>query len=250
EQVQARLENAKAAAARVKGLFERGIAAMKEVEDAERDLRDAEAALSRAQSASRAAETLAGRAEARARFAGIIAKRWHNPGDLVEPGQSDPILRVIDPSRLEVAAAVPVDAVTRIVVGGAARVIDPGGGAPTPATIVARPASVDPVSATAGVRLALPRTASFAAGLPVQVEILGREHRNAIVVPSAAILHEGGKSVVVIVGPDGKAHRREVEVGVVARDVVEIKTGVADNDRVIVRGHNGLPDNAAVTIGS
>ena len=26
-----------------------------------------------------------------------IAKRWHNPGDLVEPGSGDPILRVIDP---------------------------------------------------------------------------------------------------------------------------------------------------------
>ena len=98
----------KAASARVAGLFERGVAARKEVEDAERELREANAALTQAQSTSGAANTMAARTVVRAQFAGVVAKRWHNPGDLVEPGPGDPILRVIDPSRLEITAAVPV----------------------------------------------------------------------------------------------------------------------------------------------
>ena len=51
EQAMARLENAKAAADRLEGLFQRGVAARKEVEDAQRELREANAALLQAQSA-------------------------------------------------------------------------------------------------------------------------------------------------------------------------------------------------------
>src|SRR6185503_2551553 len=90
EQALAHVENAKAAAARVQGLFERGVAARKEVEDAERELREATAALAQAQSASGAANALADRTVVRATFAGVVAKRMHNPGDLVEPGPGDP----------------------------------------------------------------------------------------------------------------------------------------------------------------
>ena len=248
QEAQARHEHAKAASVRVQGLFERGIAAKKEVEDAQREEREAQAAVARAESGSGAAQAMAARAVVRAQFSGIVANRWHNPGDLVEPGQGDPILRVIDPSRLEVTAAVPVAALTRIVLNAPARVIDPAADAPIPATVVARPAAVDPASATANIRLSMPKATPFAAGLPVRVEILGPEHRGAIVVPPAAILNDGGKSIVMIVGADGKAHRHEVEVGVTSREQTEIKSGVAEGDKVIVRGHNGLPDNAAVTI--
>jgi multidrug efflux pump subunit AcrA (membrane-fusion protein) len=52
------------------------------------------------------------------------------------------------------------------------------------------------------------------------------------------------------VGSDSKAHRNEVEVGVTSRETTEILKGVKPGERVIVRGQNGLPDGAAVTIGS
>ena len=51
-------------------------------------------------------------------------------------------------------------------------------------------------------------------------------------------------------GSDSKAHRHEVEVGVVTPDAVEIRKGIKAGDKVIVRGQNALPDGAAVTIGS
>ncbi len=250
EQAQARAENAKAASARIAGLFERGVAARKEVEDAQRELREANAALAQAESASGAADTLAARTVVRARFAGVVAKRWHNPGDLVEPGAADPILRVIDPSRLEVTAAAPVGTLSRIAAGAPARIVDPSGGEPVNATVIARPAAVETGSVTAPVRLRPASTAALTAGMPVQIEILGPEHAGAVIVPPAAIVREGETTLVMIVGPDSKAKRSEVEIGVSSPDAVEIKKGVAAGDKVIVRGQNGLPDGAAVTIGS
>lgn len=250
EQAQARVENAKAAAARVSGLFERGVAARKEVEDAERELRESEAALAQARSASGAASALAGRLVVRARFAGVVAKRWHNPGDLVEPGASDPILRVIDPSHLEVSAAVPVAALARITAGNPARIVNPAGGDPIDAAVIARPAAVEPGSVTAAVRLRPSSAAALTAGAAVEVEILGAEHAGAVLIPPAALVRDGDATTVVTMGADSKAHRTAVEVGVVTPDAVEIRKGIKGGDKVIVRGQNGLPDGAAVAVGS
>lgn len=250
EQAQARVENAKAAAVRVAGLFERGVAARKEVEDAERELREATAAVAQAQSASGAANTLAGRTVVRARFPGVVSKRWHNPGDLVEPGPSDPILRVIDPSRLEVVAAAPVSALARIAAGAPAHIVDPGGGDAIEASVISRPAAVEPGSVTAPVRLRPASAANLTAGMAVQVEIMGPEHAGVILVPPGALVRDGDTSVVMTVGADSKAHRNEVEVGLVTPDAIEIRKGIKAGDKVIVRGQNGLPDGATVTIGS
>jgi multidrug efflux pump subunit AcrA (membrane-fusion protein) len=69
-------------------------------------------------------------------------------------------------------------------------------------------------------------------------------------VPPAALVRDGETTVVMTVGPDSKAHRNEVAVGVVSRDAAEIRSGIKAGDRVIVRGQNGLPDGAAVSVGS
>ena len=251
EQAQARVENAKAAAARVAGLYERGVAARKEVEDADRELREADrgARSGAERRAARRTRWPAARSFGRA-FNGVVAKRWHNPGDLVEPGPGDPILRVIDPAHLEVAAAVPVGALARIAAGAPARIVDPGGGEPVEASVIARPAAVEPGSVTATVRLRPASPDRLTAGMSVQVEILGAEHAGVVLVPPAAIVRDGETTIVMTVGPDSKAHRNEVELGVVAPDGVEIRKGLKAGDRVIVRGQNGLPDGAAVTIGS
>ena len=71
-----------------------------------------------------------------------------------------------------------------------------------------------------------------------------------ILFPPAAIVRDGEDVIVMTIGPDSKAHRNEVDVGVVTHDAVEIRKGIKAGDRVIVRGQNGLPDGAAVTIGS
>jgi RND family efflux transporter MFP subunit len=250
EQAQAHVENAKAAAARVQGLFERGVAARKEVEDAERDLREATAALAQAQSASGAANALADRTIVRATFAGVVAKRLHNPGDLVEPGPGDPILRVIDPSRLEITAAVPVAALTHIAAGAPAHITAPGAEEPIDGSVIARPAAVDPGSVTGAVRLRPTSVSNLTAGMSVQVEILGPEHNAVALVPPAAVVHDGESAIVMTVGADSKAHRNEVEVGTVTPDAAEIRKGIKPGDKVVVRGQNGLPDGAAVTVGS
>jgi len=117
QRAQAALGTVKANQTRQRELFERGIAARKDVEDADRMVADTEAAVGQAEASRAAAVTAAARATVRATFNGVIAKRFHNPGDVVEPAASDPVLRVIDPRRLEVVASVPLSESSRVMVG-------------------------------------------------------------------------------------------------------------------------------------
>ena len=140
---EARIKNAQAAQARAHDLFDRGVAARKEVEDADREIADAEAALAEARAAQGAAETLASRAVVRATFDGVVAQRTHNPGDFVDASATEPVLRVIDPRRLEVRAAVPLPDISRITPGSSAHLAPVSGAASEALKVLTRPAAVD-----------------------------------------------------------------------------------------------------------
>src|SRR5262249_41182590 len=152
-------------------LVAQGVAAQRELEEAKTAQAEAEAALAQAQSGVNAALALAERATVHATFAGVVAKRWHNPGDIVEASASDPILRVINPTSLQVIAAVPLGDLGRVVPGKPAKVIGPADEEGLSGRVLTRPAQVDPGSATADVRIAFNAPPPLPAGTVVRVEI-------------------------------------------------------------------------------
>jgi RND family efflux transporter MFP subunit len=247
-QATARLELAKASVTRTTALLAQGVGPGRDVDEAKQQQADAEAALAQAQSAVSAAMALSDRAIVLARFAGVVAKRWHNPGDLVDASTTDPILRIINPRQLQVVAAVPVAELSRVVLGHTARIIGPAGGPGEPATVVSTPAQIDPTSVTADVRLAFSAPTRLASGTGVQLEILADEHPKALVVPTAAIVHDGDETFVMVAGTDNKAHKHPVVVGLATHDLTEVTSGVKAGDLVIVRGQDGLPDGGTITV--
>ena len=247
KRAQAGVTNATANLTRAQDLFKRGVTARKEVEDAERQIADAQAAVAQAEASLAAAQTVATRSVVHATFDGLIAKRYHSPGDVVEASASDPVLRVIDPQRLEVVASVPLTEVTRVVLGASGRLTGQlPGDSEIALKVVSRPAAVDPGTATIPVRLGFVRPANLPAGAPVQVDIDAEKHNEAVVVPDSAIVREGDETAVFVVN-DGKAARREIRIGLSDGTKTEVLSGVLAGDRVIVEGQTGLPDGAAVT---
>jgi RND family efflux transporter MFP subunit len=244
----ARIETARSARTRAHELFDRGVAARREVEDADRELADAEAALAQAAAAVSAAETVARREAVHATFDGVIATRSHNPGDLVEPSSSDPVLRVIDPARLGVEASVPLADVARVIVGARARLVGAPGG-PADLRVASRAVAVDPATATAPVRLTFDRPTKLPAGTPVQVEIDADEHAGVVLVPASAIVREADATAVYLV-EGSKAIRHDVSIGASDGAHVEIRQGVKPGDRVIASAQAGLPDGAAISVAS
>ena len=248
QRAQATLANARANQTRQKELFDRGIAARKDVEDADRAVADAQAGVGQAEASRAAAVTAEGRTTVRATFSGVIAKRFHNPGDLVEAAASDPVLRVIDPRRLEVVASVPLSESPRVTVGASGWMKSAVAGSPDLALkVVSRPAQVEQGTATIPVRLAFVAPPNLAAGTPVQVDIDAEQHTNVVVVPSSAITREGEETAVFVAMGD-TAHRRPVQIGITDGTDTEIVSGLKAGEMVIVEGQAGLPDGAKITV--
>ena len=246
---QARLQNARSAQTRAHDLFDRGVAARKEVEDADRELADAGAGVTESQATLGASESSAARSTVRARFNGVVAKRSHNPGDLVDAAATDPVLRVVDPTRLEVTASVPIPDVPRIVIGAAAELHHSIGGRPVALKVVSRPAAVDPGTASVPIRLSFATPDVAPIGTPVQITIDAEEHRNVVLVPTEAVMHEADEAAVFIANGD-KAERRVVTIGLSDKEHTEIVSGVRAGEPVIVKGQAGLPDGATISTGS
>jgi RND family efflux transporter MFP subunit len=247
-QAQAHVEAAQASVTRLSGLVGKGVAAEREVEEAKRTKAEADAELAQAKSAVDAATSLADRAVARATFDGVVVKRWHNPGDIVEPAADNPILRIVNPAKLQIVAAVPSADVPRVVPGHEADVHVVGREETEPAKVLMRPAQVDPASATADVRLAFVKPTTLPVGTAVQVDIVGDVQPKALVINAAAIVHDEDETFVMVAGADNKAHKYPIAIGLATHDLVEITSGLKAGDRVIVRGQTELPEGATITI--
>ncbi|MFC4046090.1 efflux RND transporter periplasmic adaptor subunit [Dactylosporangium siamense] len=157
------------------------------------------------------------------------------------------ILTVVDVSQLGLMAEIDETDVLLVQPDVTARVeLDAAPGATYEATVTS--ADVLPTtSARGGVsyrsRLTLGK-GTFADGRPAPAPRPGmnavahlqvRQIRDAVTVPAAAVFNVGGKDVVWLVR-DGKAVQAPVTVGVSGQDRVQVLTGVADGDRVVVRG--------------
>ena len=241
---QAVLENARIAQARARELLERGIISRREMEDADRGVADAQADLARAEAARRASEDTAARAIIRAPFAGIVAQRLHNPGDVVQGIATDPIMRLIDPDRLELTVTIPAADATRVLPGAAARVTSVT--EPIRLAVATRPAAgvagSDPIA-----RLQFAAGSTLPVDTRVDIEIDGEEHVDAVLVPADAIVRSGNQSVVLVAAGE-RAERRVVTTGLTDADSVEIVSGVAIGELVITRGQAGLADGAAISV--
>lgn len=247
-QAEARLENARRNHDRLTQLLDKGIASRKELEEAQKERLDAEAAVRGSTQAQAAAADLSGQATAVVPFDGIVAQRWHQPGDQVDAHEH--VLRVVDPLRLEITAAVPAAEATRVVRGRKAQVHVSGAPAGTSleASVVSEPAIVDVATGTVSVRLTL--GAKVPLGTPVEVEIVAGERAGVLIVPATAVVREAGQAAVYVVDDSHHAHRQAVTLGLENGQEVEVASGLQAGDSVVVKGVEALPDGALVSAGS
>ena len=243
---EAQLENARVNQGRVRDFVERGLVPRRDLEVADRELADAAAAVERIRIQHTAAVAAEGRAIVRAPFAGIVAARWHNPGDVVVSPSADPVLRLVDPRRLDVIAEVPEADVSRVVPGASARIAAAEGTEPIRLTVVRREAE-RVADRMLPFRLVFNEPATVAVDTRVEIDIDAEERANAVLVPLEAVMTQGAESVVMVANGD-RAERRVVTLGIEDVQRVEVTSGLRAGELVITRGHLGLADGAAISV--
>lgn len=84
-------------------------------------------------------------------------------------------------------------------------------------------------------------------GMFVEVTLIGERRENVPVVPRSSVTDRGGRPVVFVLRQQYVA-QQEVELGLSDDERVEIRSGVAKGDLVVVSGLETLTDNMAVRV--
>jgi RND family efflux transporter MFP subunit len=248
DQAKAQVENGRLALQRNQQLFERGIAAGKDVEDAKKDVASAQAALDTANAALSTAARNVERAAVRSPISGQVVKRMVSVGEQVDGTAAQPIAQIANLDRVELAANVPADYLSRVKVGLAATLkSDAYADRTFPGSILAIAPAVDPATnaALARIRVSNPGHA-LKVGMFAEAHVAVAEHANALVVPPSAIVRDQeGAAAYVLTGDI--AQRTAVKVGLEQPDAVEILDGLAEGQTVLTSNVYGLGEKAKVT---
>jgi len=245
EQGRAQVENARLNLQRNQQLFERGIAAGKEVEDARAQSAAAQSALEQATAALNTAERNLERASIRSPIDGQIVKRMVSVGEQVDGTAAQPVAEIANLSHVELAANVPSEQLARIKVGQTASLTtDAFADRAFPGTVIAIGPAVDVATNAGLVRMRLQNADhALKVGMFAEARIHLAVHENALVVPPSAIVRgENGANVYVVTGDT--AARTAVKTGIEQRNAIEIVDGVHEDQVVLTSAVYGLGEKA------
>ena len=243
-QAKAQVENARANLERNQQLFERGIAAGKEVEDAKAQMATGQSALEQATATLNTAERNVERASVRSPISGQVVKRMVSVGEQVDGTAAQPIAEIANTDRVELAANVPSEHLRRIKIGQRATVeTDASAGQSVAGNVLAIAPAVD-TTTNAGlvrIRVANPDHA-LKVGMFAEAHVVLDRHDGLAVPPSAVVRTPEGASVYVLSGDI--AQRTAVKTGLEKPDAVEILDGVTEGQTVLTSSVHGLGEKA------
>jgi RND family efflux transporter MFP subunit len=248
EQARAQVENARLNLQRNQQLFERGIAAGKEVEDARAQSAAAQSALEQATAALNTAERNLERASIRSPIDGQVVKRMVSVGEQVDGTAAQPVAEIANLRRAELAANVPSEQLARVKIGQTVAVTtDAFADRAFPGTVLAIGPAVDVTTNAGLVRIRLQNAdQALKVGMFAEARIHLAAHANALIVPPSAVVHgEHGASVYVVTGDT--AARTAVKTGIEQSNAIEIVDGLREDQVVLTSAVYGLGEKAKLS---
>ena len=239
DELQAKLRLAEADAVRARKLRRSGNVSVAALDQAESALGAADAAL-------KSAKAKLEDHYIRAPIAGVVlrSEQQLKIGDMVQPQQT--LFIVGDPSALQIDAEVDEEDITRVKQGQEALIrADAFSGEVLKGTVADITPYGDPVARTYRVHIALPSDTPLLSGMTTEINIVVRKQENALLVPVSAL--SGGTVWTVV---DGRAVQVKVELGAVAKDKAEIRSGLSDDALVILNPSSTLKSGARLSVGS
>jgi RND family efflux transporter MFP subunit len=179
----------------------------------------------------------------RAPYAGLVSEVRVAMGDMAMPGR--PLVTLYDPTNLRVTVWVPQSAAASLPKDALVRIELPGQSASrewvTPAHMVVLP-TVDATTHSVQLRLELPQSVPGTAEKPAKILVPGLfarvwlpgavgdpAHLN---VPAQAVVRHAEMTGLYVVGAGGRPVLRQVRLGPLQGDTVEILSGVSAGERV------------------
>src|SRR5437868_822892 len=249
---QASAKLSEATLTRRKSLLASNFVSMQEIDERTADLSNKKAAVNSGQANVERLEALAGYKKITVPFDGVVTARDTDVGALINAGGGAGLAMFVvsDITKLRVSVNVPQNYVPAIKTGAKAAITMPEYPNRTfDATVEASSQSVEVSSGTTRMQLALDNSGGeLMPGGYANVRLSLQRDTVPLHIPASALIFNQNGLRVATVGPDDKVLFKTVTI---ARDLgkeIELASGVAPDDRVIVAPPDGIADGDQVRV--
>jgi RND family efflux transporter MFP subunit len=229
-------------------LHQAGAVSERTVERSRTAVASAEAAMADAQARLVSAQEQLNKTTVRAPFAGVVSEREVSAGDVVQTGAL--LYTVIDPSRMQLEATVPADQLQTLKVGVPVEFTVTGYGERRFQGRIDRiNPTVDAATRQVRIYVTIPnRDQGLVAGLFTEGRIESQRKR-APAIPLTALDPRGTSSEVLRL-EGARVRRVPVQLGIrdLAAELVEVVSGLAPGDTVLLGSAQGIPEGSVVRI--
>jgi membrane fusion protein, multidrug efflux system len=233
---------------RAQTLEKAGAIAQRDLEQARNALVAAQGQLSTARAQLANVNKQLDKASVQAPFDGVVSLRSVNAGDVVTPGTA--LYTVVDPGSMQLEASVPAEALSEVRVG--MPVDFKVNGYPNrhfTGRITRVSPTADPTTRQVKILASIPNAGNTLVGGLYAEGRVSSESRTAPMVPIAAVDERGLRPTVVRLR-NGKIEKTEVGLGIrdQAAETVEITSGLADGDTVLLGAARGISPGTPVKV--
>jgi HlyD family secretion protein len=244
------LDTARAALVQAQAAYDTATKHLQSVQSVSRAATDknAKGQLTSAKGKLQNAEAMVSYASLRSPIDGVVTDRPLFAGETAQAGT--PVVTVMDTSSLLAKIHLSQIVTQRMKLGDKAEITVAGMDEKLPGVVSLISPALDPGSTTVEVWVKLKNPdGKLKAGTPVHLAIVGRSIPDALQIPTEALVPgKDGNLSVMIVGSDGAAHLKPVQVGIRLPDTVQITSGINPTDTVITSGAYGIDDGTKVKV--
>lgn len=190
--------------------------------------------------------------QVRAPYGGTVTARFVDPGALIQAATSSatqavPLFTIMDVSRLRLYVNVPQEDAPFVRKGTPATIsIKDSGVKPLEAVVTRSTQALDPGTRTMLVEIEVASQGqSLVPGMYAEVALALRQHRNALVIPPAALVSDNSSKAVFVV-EQNVARRVSIKTGIDDGVWVEVTEGLTGTEDVVVVGKSRLADGKLV----
>jgi HlyD family secretion protein len=179
---------------------------------------------------------------------GFVARRAVDPGAFV--GQNAPVVDVVDISRVRLVANIVEKDMKSMQTGDDTQVeVDAFPGEMFMGRIARVAPVLDPATRTASIEVEIPNPGfRLKPGMYARVTVTTDERKEALIVPTNAVVDTGGRRGVFLTAENSTVSFRPVSVGIEENALTEILDGLSEGDRVVTTGAAGLRDGDRVVL--
>jgi RND family efflux transporter MFP subunit len=237
-----------------------GLVARQEIDNAQAKDREAEAQVDSAQASVAAAEqqirvsqageqrirTLQAYQRITAPFAGVISKRYADPGAMIQAGTSSssqamPVVRLSEIARLRLVLAVPESAVPHIHVGSPIAIRVNAVNREIAGKVSRFSGRLQTATRTMDTEVDVDNAhGDLAPGMFAEATVTLDRHSGALAIPVQAVPAGVDKATLLVVDPQNQLAEKEVVLGLETADRREVVSGLNEGDLVVIGKAAGL----------